>query len=480
MPKKPYEVLLIGAGNRGAEIYGEWIRAHPDLLKITAIAEPVESRRKAVAKSHAIPSSRQFTTWEEALSVGQLGNAAIICTQDQQHTMPAIKALESGYAVLLEKPMAPRLADCVALVQAAERHDRLLQIAHVLRYTDFFQRVYQIVRSRALGQIITVSHRENVSAWHMAHSYVRGNWRRADESSPMILAKSCHDLDILYWILNSRAKSLGSVGGLKHFSPENAPAGAPERCLDGCPIANTCPFYAPALYMDLEPVYLGLSNAQNKGVRFAGQMMQRKPNVMRAAAKILPQLRQITDYAGWPRSVITDQPTNPASVYEALKSGPYGRCVYHCDNDVVDHQIVMIELENDVSVSFTMHGHSFEEGRTIRIDGSKATLLGKFSWNHTFIEIHEHRGGTFSRIEMPNNIEQGGHGGGDSGLMEHFVKALDGVQDETLTDARSSLESHLMAFAAEQARTTGTVIDMPAFRAEAEKMTSNNPISNLS
>jgi predicted dehydrogenase len=470
MPNKPYEILLIGAGNRGAEVYGEWIRNHPNQLQITAIAEPIESRRKAAAEAHGIPPERQFTSWEEALSKGKIADAAIICTLDPQHTAPALKALGCGYDVLLEKPMAARLADCVALVQAAEKHGRLLQIAHVLRYTDFFQRIHQIVQSGELGQIVTVSHRENVSAWHMAHSYVRGNWRRANQASPMILAKSCHDLDILYWILGSRAKTLSSVGNLKHFKPENAPTGAPQRCLDGCPVAESCPFYAPAIYMELEPIYEGLANAQNKGIRLAGHMMQRSPGVVRVAAAIAPALRQITEYKGWPRSVITDNPTDLTSLYEALENGPYGRCVYHCDNDVVDHQIVLMEMENGISLSFTMHGHSFEEGRTIRIDGSQATLLGKFGFNHTFIEIHDQRRGGYQRIDMPNNVEQGGHGGGDKGLMEHFVKALEGVQDAALTHARASLESHLMAFAAEEARMTGTMIEMTDFRDNAEKI----------
>ena len=470
MPNKPYEILLIGAGNRGAEVYGEWISNHPNQLQITAIAEPIESRRKAAAEAHGIPPERQFTSWEEALSKGKIADAAIICTLDPQHTAPALKALGCGYDVLLEKPMAARLADCVALVQAAEKHGRLLQIAHVLRYTDFFQRIHQIVQSGELGQIITVSHRENVSAWHMAHSYVRGNWRRSDQTSPMILAKSCHDLDILYWILGNRAKTLSSVGNLKHFKPENAPTGAPQRCLDGCPAAESCPFYAPAIYMELEPIYEGLANAQNKGIRLAGHMMQRSPGVVRVAAAIAPALRQITEYKGWPRSVITDNPTDLTSLYEALENGPYGRCVYHCDNDVVDHQIVLMEMENGISLSFTMHGHSFEEGRTIRIDGSQATLLGKFGFNHTFIEMHDHRGERCERIDMPNNVEQGGHGGGDKGLMEHFVKALEGVQDAALTNARASLESHLMAFAAEEARLKGTVINMTDFRDNAEKI----------
>jgi predicted dehydrogenase len=469
MTKKPFEALLIGAGNRGAEVYGKWIHAHPQMMKITAIAEPIETRRIAAAEQHGVPARRQFGSWQEALAGDQLAQAAIICTQDQAHTQPALKALESGYDVLLEKPMAHRLEDCVKLVQAAEKHNKLLQIAHVLRYTDFFQKVHEIMQSGVLGQIITISHRENVSAWHMAHSYVRGNWRRVEDASPMILAKSCHDLDILYWILNSRAKSLNSVGGLRHFKAENAPQGTAKRCLDGCPAADTCPFYAPTLYLKLEPILQGLSHAENKGIRLAGKLMQTNPRLMRTAGRILPVLNQITEYEGWPVSVICDEPANPESVLEALRSGPYGRCVYHCDNDVVDHQIILMEMENGVSVSFTMHGHSFEECRTLRIDGSKASLLGKFGWNETFIELKSHRGGKSERIQMANNIEGGGHGGGDQGLMENFVRALEGKPGAALTNARASLESHLMAFAAEEARRTGEWIDMESYRTKAEK-----------
>jgi predicted dehydrogenase len=463
MPKKPYEVLLIGAGNRGADVYATWILANPHLLNITAVAEPDPVRREAAARQHNILPEHCFTTWEEAFNCDKLADVAIIATQDQMHTEPTLSALAAGYDVLLEKPMAHRLPDCVALVEAAERHGKLLQIAHVLRYTNFFQRVQRILQSGELGQIITVSHRENVSSWHMAHSYVRGNWRRSAESSPMILAKSCHDLDILYWILNSRAKSIRSVGGLRHFIPENAPPAAPDRCLDGCPAAGTCPFYAPALYIDLEPIYLGLSKARSPGIRLAGEMMRRIPGMVRAAARVLPPLRQLTAYEGWPRSVITDKPADPDSLRAALETGPYGRCVYRCDNDVVDHQVVLMEMENGVSVSFSMHGHSHEEGRTLRIDGSQATLLGKFSWNRSYIEVHAHRGGRLRRIELPNSIEGGGHGGGDSGFMKAFVSALDGSPQESLTDARSALESHLMAFAAEEARLSGQVVKMAEF-----------------
>jgi predicted dehydrogenase len=466
----PIEAILIGAGDRGADVYARWALEHPDQLRIVAAAEPVGSRRQKVASQHGLSPDRLFNTWEDLLDRPPIARAAIIATQDQQHTEPALAALAAGYDVLLEKPMAHRLSDCVKLVQAAEHSGRMLQICHVMRYTEAFQKLYELVQTGRLGQIITVSHRENVSSWHMAHSYVRGNWRRASESSPMILAKCCHDLDMLYWVLGRRAASLSSTGSLRHFRPENAPSGAPLHCTDGCPVERTCPFYAPALYLDLYPIHAGLSNARSPLVRAAGRLALSRPGLLRAMAGPLPVFRQLTEYAGWPRSVITDHPADPAALHAALETGPYGRCVYHCDNDVVDHQIVLITLEDGTSVSHTMHGHSFEEGRTTRIDGSQATLLAKFSFNHSFIEIRDHRQASVERYDFPNEIEAGGHGGGDDRLMRAFVAALRTGEQMPMTSARAALESHLVAFAAEEARLTGQVIDMATFRAKAEEM----------
>jgi predicted dehydrogenase len=193
--------------------------------------------------------------------------------------------------------MAARLADCVALVQAAEKHGRLLQIAHVLRYTDFFPACIpdRAVRNPGADRY-GITPRKRLRLAHGAQLRARQLAAR-DQASPMILAKSCHDLDILYWILGNQAKTLTSVGGLKHFRPENAPAGAPQRCLDGCPAAESCPFYAPAIYMELEPIYEGLANAHNTGIRLVGKLMQRSPAIVRAAAKAIPTLRQITEFA---------------------------------------------------------------------------------------------------------------------------------------------------------------------------------------
>jgi len=470
MTPPPYDAVLIGAGNRGAEVYGQWALAHPHLLRVTAVAEPIAARREAVARQHRIPQARQFETWEDLLRQPKLADVAIITTQDQMHTGPTLAALEKGYDILLEKPMASRLDEAVALVRAAEQAGRILQIAHVLRYTDFFQAVYEIVQSGRLGQLITVSHRENVSSWHMAHSYVRGNWRRSDQASPMILAKSCHDMDVLYWILGRRVRRLSSFGGLRHFCAENAPPGAPSHCIDGCPFEETCPFYAPALYLDLNPIHYGLAQARSPVHRVAGRLARLSPDLLAALARVVPPLRQLSEYEGWPRSVITDRPGDLVALIAALKYGPYGRCVYKCDNDVVDHQVVAMEFEDGISATFTMHGHSHEEGRTLRIDGSQATLLGKFSFNQTYLEVRDHRDWTVERMDFPNEVETGGHGGGDDGLMRAFIASLADRSQPPLTSARASLESHLMAFAAEKARVEGGVVDMDEFRVQAEQL----------
>jgi len=419
----PLTAVLIGAGNRGYEAYGPYALAHPYEIRFVAVAEPHDARRARFAEAHDIPPERQFRTWEDILSQGQIADVALICTLDRMHVGPSVAALEAGCDVLLEKPMATTLADCVRLVQTAERTGQLLQICHVLRYTAFFSTLHDVITSGRLGDVITVEHRENVVYWHMAHSFVRGNWRNSKIESPMILAKCCHDVDILYWNLGPCVR-LNSFGSLIHYRAENAPPGAPERCTDDCPVADDCPWYAPRLYLG--------------------------------------------DYIGWPVSAISED-TSLEARRRALETGPYGRCVYHCDNDVVDHQIVNLEVESGASVALVMHGHSHEEARTMRYDGTRATLRGKFGYGFgDAIEIHDH---LTSRVERIDPQAGGsGHGGGDEGVMAAFVRAVRDSSSAALTSARESLESHLMAFAAEQARVEGAIVEMATYRERAEAL----------
>jgi predicted dehydrogenase len=415
---------MVGAGSRGYYAYAPYALKHPDELRFVAVAEPDRERRQRFAAAHDIPLAHCFESWEHLLAAGKLADACFNMTQDQTHASSTLAMIAAGYDVLLEKPMATRLVDAVALVQAAERAGRLLQVCHVLRYTPFFSTLHQVITSGRLGDIITVEHRENVVFWHMAHSFVRGNWRNASASSPMILAKCCHDLDILTWNMGRPVKRLHSFGSLMHFRREHAPQNSTERCTDPCPAAEICPF-------DARRVYLDLSNA------------------------------------GWPVTAITND-LSPEARLRALETGPYGRCVYRCDNDVVDHQMVTMELIGGASIVLVMQGHSHHEGRTMRYDGTRATLRGSFDYGAGRLEIHDHLTGRCE--EIPVETAASGHGGGDFGVVRSFVQAMRG-NEVALTTARESLESHLLAFAAEESRLHGAVVEMEEFRRAADELT---------
>ena len=458
MPE-PLRLLLFGAGNRGAIAYGGYALRHPSEVRFVAVADPNPARRIEFAQAHQIPPERQFDTWQSALAAGRLADAVVNATQDEMHHDSAIAALNAGYDMLLEKPIAPTLNETLDIIRTAEDNQRTLLICHVLRFTDFFQKVHEILQSGRLGQIVHLSQNENVSYFHMAHSYVRGNWRNSSIAAPMILAKCCHDLDLLYWWMGEKVKTLSSSGNLRHYRPENAPQGAPERCTDGCPVEETCPFFAPKIYLDNIPIKIAVSKADYFLPRILGKMSLKSPGLTRALGKVIPQIRLLSEYSGWPRNTITEHPEDDAAVLEALRTGPYGRCVYHCDNDVVDHHVVEMTFEDGITATLTMHGHSHEEGRTLRVDGSRATLLGKFTYSQAWLEVHEHVSGKVTRFRFLSEVDQtSGHGGGDDGLMRHFVQVMNG-DAPPLTSARDSLESHLMAFAAEEARLEDKTID---------------------
>lgn len=411
---------------------------------MVAVAEPIPARRERCARQHELEPAQVFTTWEDLLAGPKRADAVVIATQDSDHVAPTLAALAAGYDVLLEKPMATTLADCVTLIRAAEQAGRILQIGHVLRYTNFFRTVREIVQSGRLGDVVTYEHRENVAYYHMAHSFVRGNWSRQGQSSPMILAKSCHDLDLITWILGDEITHLSSTGSLRHFRPERAPRpDLPARCTDGCPIEAECPFSAIGIYLDFKPW---------------------RPL---AAALGVPPDFDLSTFITWPNSTLADGDLRPEAIRRALEEGPYGRCVYHADNDVVDHQIVVLETAAGASVGFFMHGHSHEEGRTLRIDGSRATLEGAYMLTRQEIRIHEHLTGATETLHPAENAAEFGHADGDRGLMAAFLDTLRRGEASAVTDARAALESHLLAFAAEEARLKHSVIDMRAFRRQA-------------
>ncbi|NUP98631.1 MAG: Gfo/Idh/MocA family oxidoreductase [Armatimonadetes bacterium] len=414
----PVEAVLLGAGSRGFDALGSYALRHPDELRLVAVAEPDPEKLARAAAAHGIPPERCFRDWQELLAQPQLAPGLINATMDQVHVPSTIAALEAGYHVLCEKPMATTPHDCVRLVRAAERAGRQLQICHVLRYAPFWMAIKQVIERGELGQLWQVQHTENVVYWHQAHSFVRGNWGNEERSAPMILAKCCHDLDLLVWQLGP-CRRLSSFGHLSCFREEQAPPGAGQRCLD-CGIEPDCPYSAVRLYLN--------------------------------------------DKTGWPQNTISVDQSLEAR-RRALETGPYGRCVWRTDNSVVDHQVINLEFGEGVLVAFTMHGFSHENTRTVRYGGSRGTLRGHESGK---LELHTYLPQDCQPVDYEARSDGHGHGGGDSGLMADFVETLRNPGREVLTGARASLESHLIAFAAEESRHGAGWVDMDEYRARIE------------
>jgi predicted dehydrogenase len=409
------DAVLVGAGQRGHHVYGRWAREHPDRLRFVAVADPRPDRLARFGDTHDIPESHRFGNPETLLSMPRLARACIVASPDRSHHEHVTGALAAGYEVLAEKPMASTLAHCFDLVAAATEAPGNLHIGHVLRFTPFFQTLNRIVTSGRLGDIVLVEHRENVRSWHMAHSFVRGNWSRSQLSAPMIVTKCTHDFDVLHWNLGSSITRLSSMGSLFEFRPEMAPHGATSRCTDPCPVPD-CPYDARRLYLN-------------------------------------------TAITGWPVHVITDDLSLEGRL-RAIQTGPYGECVYTAESNVVDHQVVTMETESGAAISLMMHGHSHEEGRTMRYDGTRATLRGVFGREESIVII-DHIDAKEEHVPIPR--ASSGHGGGDDGIIEAFLESVEfGVAPAT--SAAESLESHLLAFLAEEARLNGTVIDVASRR----------------
>ncbi len=414
------KAILIGAGGRGMFSYGPYAVEHPDEIQFIGVADPDVERRESFKRIHGINDDMCFSSWEEVLKQPRLADAVLICTQDKMHFEPTLKALEKNYHVLLEKTMSTKPAECKIMAEYAKKYNRVFSICHVLRYTSFFGTIKRLIEEGRVGRLISIQHNENVCYWHHAHSYVRGNWRNSETSSPMILAKSCHDMDVLLWLAEADCVSISSFGKLTHFRKENAPEGVPARCMDGCPIKDSCEFYAPKLYL--------------------------------------------SENINWPTSAISLD-TSMAARERALKEGPYGRCVYYCDNNVVDHQVVNIEFANEVTAAFTMCAFTNEISRTIKLMGTKGEIRGNMEKNE--IELVTFLTGEKEIIKNDDINGGNGHGGGDQGIMRDFIKLVqsDG-KISGLTSADVSVQSHLMAFAAEKSRLEKKVIDMKQYVSE--------------
>ena len=411
MAQGPLTVAVVGAGHRSI-IYASYAQERPDRLKVVAIAEPNEHRRNEFAKTHGIPENLCFKSYEDLAARPPVAEAVINGTMDRLHYASTCMLLERGYHVLLEKPIAPTEEEVRDLIAKAGRLKRIVMICHVLRYAPFYAKIKELVSAGEIGAITAIESREAVCYHHVAAAFVRGRWNKRSVN-PMLLAKCCHDLDIVAWLMSGvPARRVSSFGSRSFFRPENAPAGAAKRCLDGCKVESACPYSARTNYI-----------TQNLQQFYAFE-----------AAEHLGELTL-------------------EQKLESLKTSPMGRCVWHCDNDVVDRQTVNIEFANGVAVSHNMFTGAAKAARTIYIQGTGGEIEGEMeSGVVTLRKPRLEPGSHFHEERFDVSVAGDMHGGGDLRLVEDFVCVLRGEQaSKGATRIEDSLTGHVLAFAADRA-----------------------------
>lgn len=398
---KPITAITCGAGSRG-NVYGNYSVQYPEQLDIVGVAEPIAIRNERYTKKHAIKEESRFNTWEDVFKRPKFADAIIITTPDNLHYGPCMKALEMGYDVLLEKPISPSEKECRDILSLAKKTGRIVAVCHVLRYAPYFVKLKEIMQSGVLGEIVSIQHMEPIEHIHMSHSYVRGNWHNSKETTPIILAKSCHDLDILRWMVGKPSSHIQAFGSLQWFTQKNAPEGSTARCTDGCKVEASCPYSALNLYY------------RKRQYNYVFDLPEEKDK-------------------------------QAAYVLEQLKTTNYGRCVYRMDNDQPDHYTTNILFEGGLTAAFSMEAFTSYAGRRTRVMGSLGDVVGDMS---SFIMTDFLTG---KKTEWKQETD--GHGGGDWRLVADWINAISKKDPSLLTSTiDASIESHVMGFMAEESR----------------------------
>ncbi len=414
---RPVTAITCGAGSRG-NVYGGYAAAFPEQITIVGVAEPIPVRNERYAKKHSIPSENRFNTWEDVFKRPKFADAIIITMPDNLHYEPCLKAMEMGYDVLLEKPMAQSAQQCRDILAMTRKTGRIVAVCHVLRYSPYFIRMKKLIAEGAIGELVSIQHMEPIEHIHMSHSYVRGNWHDSKQTTPIILAKSCHDLDILRWMIGKSCKNIVAMGGLKWFRKENAPAGSTDRCMNGCSAEASCPYSAMKIYY------------RERGWLYVFDLPDEKEK-------------------------------QGDAILEYLRTTNYGRCVYHMENDQPDHYITSIQFEDQVTANFSMEAFTSYSGRRTRIMGSMGDMVGDMN-ELTVSDFKTGKSITLvPKADDVENYKNSGHGGGDWFLMRDFVMAVANRDPKYLTSTiDQSIESHLMGFAAEQSRKSSQVVQV--------------------
>lgn len=408
-------VSILGAGNRGTLVYGKIMHNQPEKFKIVSICDVNEKKLEFSAELFGVKKQNTFTNEDEFFKEKR-SDLLLITTLDKDHVRQAKKAIQLGYHILLEKPISASEEECLELLEFAKNYNKVIMVCHVLRYTVAVEKLMEILNSQIIGKLVLIDHIEQVAYWHQCHSYVRGNWRITEETAPMIMAKSCHDMDLLQYFVGSKCKNVSSYGNLEFFKKENKPLEASERCLD-CKLKDECPFSAKKLYLD--------------------EFIKNK------------------DKARWCLKTLVIGEVTEEKIIKALNTTNYGKCVFDSDNDVVDNQAVMMEFENGVKATFRMTAFTQKGGRQIHFHGT----LGEIYYNETENTIKVN---VFGKPEEVIDITKlttdlSGHGGGDKRMIEKLYNLIKNLDDDNDTSLENSIESHLMCCAIERSRLNGGI-----------------------
>ena len=410
---KKYTVAIIGVGARGGDSYGQLINKQKDKFDIVSLCDMRQERLDRFGELFGVETNLRFLD-EDAFFAEKRADLLVIATQDADHIRHAKKAFALGYDILLEKPITDKQEECLELLDCQKKYGRKALVCHVLRYAPVFLKAQELIEKGEIGRLVAINALERVGFWHQAHSYVRGNWRNSKTATPMILAKCCHDLDLLQWYAKSKCKSVSSVGDLSYFNSENAPKGATARCVN-CPYVDDCAYSAKVIYV-------------------GRWIADGKPEDV------------------FPFNVIAPAPVTEEKLQRAIQTTPYGRCVFYCDNDAVDHQIVSMTFENGVKAELTMTAFTESGGRRMTFFGTQGELVLDEQANE--LQLKKFHGGTTS-FPMADIVEKGyNHGGGDYYLVNTLYGMLEG-KDEEVTSLSASVESHLIGICAEESRLQG-------------------------
>lgn len=410
---KPVTAIVIGAGARGS-VYASYSEQYPSSLQIVGVSDINPIRRQQMQDKYQIPSNHCFGDFNEVFKVAKFADAVIISTPDNLHYKPCMKALSMGYNVLLEKPIAQTAKECTDILAQTRKYGRIVGVCHVLRYSPYFRALKRVIDEGRIGDVLSVQHLEPVRFHHFCHSYVRGNWHVSSDTTPMILAKACHDLDIIRWMLNKPCREVQAFGGLDFFNHAHCPSGAAARCLD-CPLEKSCAFSAVNIYVRRHR-YLYVFDS-------------------------LPKEKEAKN----------------AKITEYLRTTDYGRCVFQMNNDQPDHYICNMRFADNVTASLQMEALTSYGGRKTRIMGTKGDIVGdmqQFTLTDFLTDKHYLWNEDISKLPGYE-----GHAGGDWGIVKDFVMAVANNDEKYLSSTIDvSVESHVMGFRAEESRRKNKVI----------------------